>query len=277
MEIYWIENKQRKGPISVSEIISLLEAGDITPETKGWHKGCAKWLPMHELPALSSYFHPSEPQEEYQDLPPIPHDLPADAQPPVAAIDKTTRIFAVPAPVLRLWARVLDLMIYTVIVLAILYICGIGFHETYFSPIVWVPAFLIEAFLISRWSSTPGKWLMGIRVVTFDEKKLGLGTSLTRSIQVYIFGMGLVLTIFMPIMMLLSWWTLRKRGITMWDQRLQTLPLVTAPVRMERILIAAFLIFILMEAARWLAMPWMPDMIEYMSTQQQQFHQIFGS
>lgn len=277
MEIYWIENKQRKGPISVAEIISLLEAGDITPETKGWHKGCAKWLPMHELPALSSYFHPLEPSEEYQELPPIPHDLPADAQPPVAAIDKTTRIFAVPAPVLRLWARVLDLLIYTVIALSILRLCSVGFHQTFVSPIAWAPMFLIEAWLISRWSTTPGKWLLGIRVVTFEEKKLGLGTSLTRSIQVYIFGMGLVLTIFTPIMMLLSWWSLRKRGITMWDQRLQTLPLVTPPARMERILIAAVLIFILMEAIGWLFMPWMPDFMAHIESMKGQLGQTFGS
>ncbi|MBQ9835074.1 MAG: DUF4339 domain-containing protein [Akkermansia sp.] len=55
MDIYWIENGKRKGPVTVPDIISLVQMGELTPDTQGWHAGCAAWMPLRELPALADF------------------------------------------------------------------------------------------------------------------------------------------------------------------------------------------------------------------------------
>ncbi len=55
MDIYWIKDKSQCGPSTVPDVISLLQMGELTPETLGWHAGCKKWLPLRELPALADF------------------------------------------------------------------------------------------------------------------------------------------------------------------------------------------------------------------------------
>ncbi|HIX20727.1 MAG TPA: DUF4339 domain-containing protein, partial [Candidatus Akkermansia intestinigallinarum] len=60
MDIYWIKDKRRCGPATVPDVISLVQMGEISPDTKGWHAGCKQWMPLRELPALSDFLNELE-------------------------------------------------------------------------------------------------------------------------------------------------------------------------------------------------------------------------
>lgn len=55
MDIYWIKDKHRCGPATVPDVISLVQMGEISPDTPGWHAGCKGWMPLRSLPALSDF------------------------------------------------------------------------------------------------------------------------------------------------------------------------------------------------------------------------------
>lgn len=40
MDIYWIQDHERKGPLPEVEVISMLEAGLIPENARAWHAGC---------------------------------------------------------------------------------------------------------------------------------------------------------------------------------------------------------------------------------------------
>lgn len=64
MDIYWIKDKQRRGPATVPDILSLVQSGELTPDTLGWHAGCTGWQPLRELPALCDFLREPEPETE---------------------------------------------------------------------------------------------------------------------------------------------------------------------------------------------------------------------
>ena len=90
MRIYWIEDKKKHGPISVPEVISRVQMGELSPTTKAWHKGCEQWMPLKDLPALAGsaeeLFSHSKGQvateAEIAQLPPIPEQAPSPAPQP---------------------------------------------------------------------------------------------------------------------------------------------------------------------------------------------------
>jgi uncharacterized RDD family membrane protein YckC len=79
---------------------------------------------------------------------------------------------------------------------------------------LWEPLFLANT------GTTPGKWIMGIRIRTAVGNKLGYLTALSRMIRVWIVGMGLGLPIVSLITLLISRAKLNSDGQTGWDERL---------------------------------------------------------
>ena len=62
MDIYWIRDKKRCGPATVPDVISLVQMGELTRDTLGWHSGCEKWMSLEKLPALSDFLDDLEPR-----------------------------------------------------------------------------------------------------------------------------------------------------------------------------------------------------------------------
>ncbi|MDA1259526.1 MAG: RDD family protein, partial [Planctomycetota bacterium] len=105
---------------------------------------------------------------------------------------------------------------------------------------------LIEAFCISRWGMTPGKWIYRVRVVHSDGRFLTYGEALTRALQVFTKGMAFGLPGVQLIAMALAMKELTETGATPWDrnrfvvQHAQPKPVHQAAVF---VLILVFLIF----------------------------------
>ncbi len=298
MDIYWIKDKQRCGPSTVPDVISLLQTGELTPDTLGWHAGCQKWLPLRELPALADFLNKKAPadkeppaDEEEADAPqstdeagaslpeppqPAPDEAPAplpgtpgptatageDASPQSYA---TQRVY-LPRPIARLLARFVDYGLYAILYGAVISTRGIPYDAALLlsvNPLLWLPMLLLEAWMLSTWGTTPGKALMGIRVTTFgDASRLSFMRALLRALMAFTLGTGLMIPQLLPIMLALEYWMLRRRGITPWDARSSTLPTQKEPATPSRYLLAVISLYVSSVLFFACIKPWLPGMID---------------
>lgn len=79
---------------------------------------------------------------------------------------------------------------------------------------LWEPLFL------SNTGTTPGKWIMGVRVRRPDGRNIGLFTAFRRFIWVYFAGLGLGIPLVSLICMLVARAKLVGDGVTGWDRGL---------------------------------------------------------
>ncbi len=284
VDIYWIAEKKKQGPISVSEAISRIQAGDFDENVSAWHRGCEDWMPLRELPAMVDFFKPkteelastseegsTKPEEESpaedqtNDLPEgFSKDFPMKeikemAAARVAAVQEGERKdgeastteakdasdvpmpkmiqLYMPSPVQRFFARIADYSFYLMLYFLVIHLFKVNFSIMLMpsNPLIWLPTILIEGYLIYRFRTTLGKKLMGVYIFSLNpHERFGLLRSLRRSFLVFFLGMGMMLFSFpLPLTVIamgISFWKLRKRGISLWDMRAVSIPLQkTAP------------------------------------------------
>lgn len=109
------------------------------------------------------------------------------------------RIPRVQAPWRRFFARSLDLAIYSLIWDLILMVVAnvnttrFGSRETMMSTIVvMVLMLIIEPLFLWLFGTTPGKWILGLKVLHYEERRLTYGEAATRTWGVLLWGMGLL-------------------------------------------------------------------------------------
>lgn len=123
-------------------------------------------------------------------------------------------------PWVRYWARHIDMYLLGMLIFILqkllyptkqidLYIFLVGVY------LVWI---LLEAQFLATWGTTPGKWLLKTKVRDKNNNKLSLKTALIRGLLVWFFGLGM--TFFKEIAELLSFYSLKRNGITIWDKYL---------------------------------------------------------
>lgn len=264
MDIYWIADNKKCGPASVPDVISLVQMGEISPDTKGWHAGCEKWVPLRELPALVDFLQEKSPDEPAEELPPVP-DAHSDSETderPAGVPPNAVRVY-LPSPASRLLARLADMAMYMALVFGVVYVRDIPFNSALLpsSPLVWIGFVVLETILVHYLGTTPGKALLGIQVRCVGEGDMSIGRSLSRTCLVFIGGVGMMVSILPLFMMGYSWWQLRSRGITMWDARCNTLPLMFKPASVLRQLLAVVLIFACFNMTSLCMQPWLHDMV----------------
>ncbi len=297
MDIYWIKDKRQCGPSTVPDVISLVQMGELTPDTLGWHAGCRQWLPLRELPALADFLNkdsrleseteevqmaphsgeadeaplPSAPEpeatsggDEDEPLPPVsPVSTPSSSSP--AEHGSAAQRVYLPSPLTRLMARFVDYGLYVAAFYGVLYLRQVPYDVTLLlsvNPLLWMPMVAIEALLLSIWGTTPGKALMGIRMSTFgDAPNLGFLRAFMRSLMVFTLGMGVMMPQLLPVMLAFSYWMLRRRGITPWDARCSTLPTRKAPVLPSRYVLAVISLYICVVLAGSCVQGWFPAIL----------------
>lgn len=284
MDIYWIENGKRKGPVTVPDIISLVQMGELTPDTQGWHAGCAGWMPLRKLPALIDFLGHLEsqskadkkedpaPAEQAQSLPvglpPIrPTNLSQDEA--NATTPRIVEVFPATASA-RLMARLVDTALYAAAALGVAYALGLEYNNYYTpsAPVFWLPMVVLEALFLSRIGTTPGKWLMGIRIASLlGTPRISFGRALLRSALVFFLGTGLMMFPVGLVMMLFSYWSLRSRGISLWDARATTIPIQPTKSGAGRFAGAMITIYLALTAAGLFMQPWMPTMLDEIEKQ----------
>lgn len=181
---------QTEGPLSEDEITRRLADGRLGPDDLVWREGWAEWKPFHE----SAFT-----------VPEIPPPAPNGAH-----------------PWRRYLARLTDINLFTI---------SFGFCIGIFFPdlvdkvpdilfgivgvICMIPA---ETLLLSLWGTTPGKWLMGIRVADTENKLLRWPGAFRRSLGVLVSGCGLGIPVVSLITLLAGYQTLARNERTSWDR-----------------------------------------------------------
>jgi uncharacterized RDD family membrane protein YckC len=76
----------------------------------------------------------------------------------------------------------------------------------------------LESLLLSSWGTTPGKWLMGVKVRTEAGEKLSFPAAAKRWLLVFVIGRGLGIPIVSLITLFRAAEDLQEEGITTWDE-----------------------------------------------------------
>lgn len=272
MEIWIIQDGDKRGPFQEYEIRRLFEDGKIDADTRLWHAHLDAWRPLREVEGLKHLAEeiraaeieqpaeePAAPAKESA-TPPLPKRQDQEEQ----EAQETTK----PHLVRRFWARWFDLCGYSALWWLLMWVSGRDIAQLFSQPwvmlLLYVPWFAVEAWLIHRFSTTPGKWLLGIKVINEDGTPLDLGMSVARSVRVLFMGIGFGLQPLALICQGISWITARKSGRPLWDRAghhlVDVRPLSVGPVVACAILLMSFL---------WLEsivlLPhYLPDMIQLM-------------
>ena len=213
MEYYLSIQGDQTGPHTQFEIIDRIREGKILGQELIWQKGAADWLPVKQLPEFEGYW-PISPET-------------------IANAEEARRVARSeldrPQPWLRFWARMVD---YLWFYAACLLILAAALPE---EALTWlVKAMLamapvdsvifllytpLEAWMLSRHGTTPGKSLLRIQVVRLDGRLPTYRQALVRSLLVFIRGYALGLGIIKLFTMSWARVTLMARGVTSWDER----------------------------------------------------------
>lgn len=209
MEVWIIVDGEKKGPLPDFEVRGMIARGELNRDAKCWQQGMSEWKPISAMPLFEREF--SEPQELEQ-----PTESSMHSPPPPARPSQTYWMR-------RFWARWFDLTVYASFWWGMLHVLDADIEGVIgnvflmiFLYLPWVP---LESLLLTFFGKTPGKWLLGLRVVNDNGGRLNGNQSVARALRVYVLGIGLGASFVSPLCQLFSWFQLRSIGKTVWDAR----------------------------------------------------------
>lgn len=121
----------------------------------------------------------------------------------------------------RFFSRQFDIVIFSSIFFLFFSICfPTTVHESdlkliMLSMFLWV---FVEAILLSTVGTTPGKWILNVKLKSNEGKKIKFFDALIRSLHVWSKGLGIGLPFISAITNIASYLQLKKYGITPWDR-----------------------------------------------------------
>jgi uncharacterized RDD family membrane protein YckC len=232
MEIWIVEEGEKRGPFETYQIRDRIEAGKLSGDELAWHKDQSDWVKLREMDAFRSEF--GESWEELHRV--LPPPLPSE-----------------PFPFLRFFARWFDVSLYLLLVFSLMRFTGHNLFEAVFEAagcsflyLYFLPFVFLEAAILHLTKTTPGKFLLGLRVVTPEERALSLQGALVRSLRAYIVGLGLMVHPFLTgICHVYCIWYLMRFNEAPWDTVMKTRVRVVGPLFLPVLLFTVFFIVIL--------------------------------
>lgn len=239
MEIWLIRNGEKSGPYPDYEIRSRIEHGELEADVRVWHEGLAGWTEISKLELFRREF---EKNSSSETPPPLPKEYLEKAGKANELEGSKPRAFIGR----RFWARWLDLQMYAAVWWLGMYFAGQNIGLVFSNPWIllpmYVPWFAIEIWLLSRFRTTPGKWLMGLQVINDDGSALTLKASVWRSVRVLVSGIGFGWDFLAILCQGMSWFTTRRIGKPIWDF-LGPHKVVAAPLNPFKVIALVFLFF----------------------------------
>lgn len=253
MEVFVVLNGKREGPLTLYQLGELLREGKVTGATIGWMRGQENWVPLREIPPAQGVIQDLERERLDAELakqvrPAVPPevDIPYQRLPSHGLA--------------RYGARMIDMLLAQLVLMVLVglpeapegFRFPVTFEEmkedidkaiarefseeemvyrnqvagVYFGAMAgfWV----LEAFLLAWFGTTPGKYLFRLRVEDHRGGRPGFVRALGRSLLVFLLGMGCTLPLLVWLANFLAFLRLQNRGSTVWDERMCTV------VRQER-------------------------------------------
>ena len=239
MEIWLIQNGKKTGPFNDYEIRDRISNRLLESDDYAWHEGLPGWVKLQEIDLFKDEFEAAKTIQP----PPLPAIFPAARNPDSSKIK-------CPYLIRRFWARWFDLMIYLAAWWLLMYVAGGNIKAMILNQWVhlslFIPWFAIEAALLHWFGTTPGKWLLGIRVVNEDGSALTLKSAMLRSLIVWIAGLGFGWGLLTALCHVMSWFTARNIGKPVWDHIGQH-KVTVAPVNAVKIIALIFLFIAAMQ------------------------------
>jgi hypothetical protein len=209
----------RSGPHTQFRIIEDIREGRLKGDELIWHVGMSDWQPLRTMREFDGFW-------------PVSDEMRNEAE---AARKKARAELDRPRPWLRFWARTLDHWWFSPLLFLSLgrWVPAVPpvfsdvplMRDLWLNAIALLPLLLyvpVEAWLLSRFGSTPGRALMRIQVRRLDGGLPHFSQALRRSFQVYLRGMALGIPLAGQIAMLWSRQVLLQRGVTPWDEANET-------------------------------------------------------
>ena len=228
MEIWIIRDGEKIGPIHDYEVRRKIESAELTRDTPAWHEGLDAWRPLGEIAIFKDEFN----WVHLDDLDSGPTHEEEEAALLAAAVPPPLPI----GPVLwrRFWARWLDIHVYVAVWWLCMWVSGrqieAVLNNIWIMVVQLVPWFIVESILIHRFGTTPGKWLLGLRVANTNGTPLSLAAATLRSFRVLVGGVGFGFSLLALFCQTLSYFTAKRLGNALWDHagghRVQSRPLV---------------------------------------------------
>lgn len=223
MKIWLLENGERTGPHEIYTIRDRISNEELNADTPAWYEGAEGWVSLAEVPAYSSYFKKVAEVEgdhlnfENEDL------LIGEGNEDLGSYSPQSGVHVSQHeplhPVRRFFARMLDLSLYTTILIIIKVQMGLNPMdiENVFQLILFqLPYIIIDGLALSYFGTTPGKWLLNIKLRSSNGSMLAVGASLIRSVRVWILGLGMQ-SIFIVVSLPFAWFIASKYGKFLWD------------------------------------------------------------
>lgn len=243
MDVWIIQDGEKTGPLPDFEVRRRIADGSLGKDTPAWHDGMAEWKVLGEMPLFEREF--ERPFEDTAGPSPIRDDdsLPADRAHASASSPGNPGEAHLAR---RFWARWFDLYAFSGVWWLLMALTGQDVAAALTNPWVillqYVPWFALETFLLQRFGTTPGKWLLDLRVRNEDGSLLSSQQAAHRSMRVLFVGLGMGLGPVSLICQLLSYFTTKRFGRPVWDHaaghRLESKPL--HPVRISIYVIGLF-------------------------------------
>jgi uncharacterized RDD family membrane protein YckC len=200
MAWFYSAGGEQKGPVEAGEFEALIAAGTIRPETLVWQPGMPNWQPASD--ARPDLLPPMLPG-----VPSVPAPMYASETPALIGGRRYGGFW------IRFLARFIDgliLMIPSIVVIVL--VVGTSFFESIFSGDIssimqTAPLFLVaglinaamyaayDSFSTSTYGGTPGKLVLGLRVILLDGSMLNLQQALIRHL---IFAAGSIIGAVIP-------------------------------------------------------------------------------
>lgn len=210
MEIWLIQNGKKTGPFNDYEIRGRISERQLEADDFAWHEGLPDWVKLREIELFRNEFEAAKRIVP----PPLPAHFPTGGGSSESEI-KSRYLLR------RFWARWLDLMAYLAAWWLLMYVAGGDIKaiilNLWAQLLLFVPWFIAESWLLHKFGTTPGKWLLGIRVVNEDGSNLSLKAAIKRSTFVWIAGLGFGFGFLPVICQLMSFFTTRNTGKPLWD------------------------------------------------------------
>lgn len=283
MDIYWIKDKKRQGPEPEVVIISMLQRGEIAYNTLAWHKGCAEWIPLEDLPALASYFRGKEKKPSSDEG---GKDRDSNGGEDQGVADVKVIMMVTPNPYVRCLARMADLYVYSCLVFTLVLLFSpkpVEFLNSHVNAAIMTYGWIVvESICLRFFGTTLGKWIMGIHVFSMHNVGSWRGTpsspvpllegasrrgglpimqAFMRTLQVYAFGLGFMLSWVMVVAGLFSLFLLRRTGTTLWDNYSKTVEIYRGFRPMDLLIMGGVLFAVTMLAASVMAHT--PEVMEW--------------
>ncbi len=127
----------------------------------------------------------------------------------------------------RYWARIFDINFIMPIYIFIIALFSPGLNYTitrmnsFIGGILLLLFYLIffEPMMFSTFGTTPGKFLLGIKIRTLSGNKISYATGIKRGFLIWLNGMGMGIPFIALFTMIIAYNKLKKNKITSWDEK----------------------------------------------------------